>query len=48
MDGVLPGHVVVTTSDGVTRYAGARMVGRALDQVFSDIDHGLTVHAFCR
>jgi hypothetical protein len=48
MEGVLPGHVVVTTPDGVTRYAGPRMVGRALDQVFSDVDHELTVHAFCR
>lgn len=47
MVGVIPGHVVVTI-DGVTRYAGQRMVGKALDQTFGNKDHGLTVVAFCR
>lgn len=47
MVGVLPGHVVVTV-DGVTRYAGQRMVGKALDQTFGNKDHGLTVVGFCR
>lgn len=47
MVGVLPGHVVVIV-DGVPQYAGQRMVGKALDQIFGDIDHGLTVVGFCR
>ncbi len=47
MQGALPGHVVVTI-DGRPRYAGAGMVGKALSQLFEDVDHGLTVHAFCR
>jgi hypothetical protein len=47
MQGILPGHVVVTI-DGRPRYAGERMVGKALEQVFEGADHGLTVHAFCR
>lgn len=47
MRGVLPGHVVVTV-DGEPRYAGERMVGKALDQVFGGVDHGLSVHGFCR
>lgn len=44
----MPGHVVVTTPNGTARYAGPRMVGLALDQVFAGADNGLTVHAFCR
>lgn len=47
MQGVVPGHVVVTV-DGTTRHAGPRMVGKALSQLFEGVDHGLTVHAFCR
>jgi hypothetical protein len=47
MAGRMPGHVVVTVA-GEPRYAGPRMVAKALDQVFGDVDHGLTVHAFCR
>jgi len=46
-DVTVPGHVVIT-QNGVTRYAGPRMTGLALEQVFGDADHGLTVHAFCR
>lgn len=48
-EGVIPGHVVATR-DGATApvYGGAKMTARALDQVFGDTDHGLTVHAFCR
>lgn len=45
--GVSPGHVVVTV-DGRTRYAGERMTGKALEQLFGGVDHGLTVHGFCR
>ena len=47
MQGVIPGHVVVTV-DGGPRLGGDRMVGRALEQIFEDADHGLTVHGFCR
>lgn len=47
MQGVLPGHVVVTV-DGATRYAGERMVGKALGQIFEGVDHELVVHGFCR
>jgi hypothetical protein len=47
MAGRMPGHVVVTVA-GEPRYAGPRMVAKALDQVFGDVDHGLAVHAFCR
>jgi len=47
MQGVVPGHVVVTV-DGVTRVGGSRAVGAALEQVFEGVDHGLTVHGFCR
>lgn len=47
MVGQFPGHVVVTVH-GETRKAGARMVGKALRQVFDGEQHGLTVHGFCR
>lgn len=47
MTGVIPGHVVVTIN-GAHRYAGERMVGKALDQTFGNTNHGLTVVAFCR
>jgi hypothetical protein len=46
--GVIPGHVVVTTKNGVTRYAGAVMTGKALDQLFAGEEFGLTIHGFCR
>lgn len=46
MQGVIPGHVVVTR-DGRTIYGGSALVGKALEQVFDGVDHGLTVHAFC-
>lgn len=42
-----PTHAVVTI-DGVTRYAGQRMTDRAIEQVAFGVDHGLTVHGFCR
>lgn len=48
MAGQIPGHVVVTTANGVTRLGGARLVGQSLDQLFAGKAHGLTVHAFCR
>jgi len=47
MAGQFPGHVVVSV-DGVPRYAGERMVAKALAQVFDGADHGLRVHGFCR
>lgn len=47
MVGKIPGHVIVTV-DGHLRYGGRRLVNQALEQIFEDIDHGLTVHAFCR
>ncbi|WP_067434147.1 hypothetical protein [Nocardioides jensenii] len=49
MEGVVPGHVVVT-KHGATAptYGGSRLVGLALDQVFNGADHSLTVHGFCR
>ncbi len=28
--------------------SGERMVGRALDQVFDGVDHGLTVAGWCK
>lgn len=48
MVGVLPGHVVVSEPGEGPRYAGARMVGLALSQIFEGADHDLTVHGFCR
>lgn len=47
MQGVVPGHVVVTV-DGVPRRGGSRLVGMALEQIFDGVDHGLVVHGFCR
>lgn len=47
MRGVLPGHVVVTVGL-VSRVGGDRLVGQALEQIFDGVDHGLTVHGFCR
>lgn len=47
MVGEIPGHVVVTI-DGEPRYAGDRLVGRALEQLFDGVDHGLVVAGFCR
>lgn len=49
MEGVLPGHVVVT-KDGATApvYGGSRLVGKALEQIFEGKNHNLTVHGFCR
>ena len=47
MTGKTPGHVIVSV-DGQARYAGPHLVRLALDQIFGQGDHGLTVHAFCR
>lgn len=47
MQGVVPGHVVVSV-DGSPRVGGERLVGKALAQIFDDVDHGLLVHGFCR
>ena len=40
--------LVVVVIDGDARLGGERMVGKALDQLFGDVDHGLTVVGFCR
>lgn len=56
MEGVLPGHVVVTFPGAVApTYGGDKAVGIALEQLAHDEvipgdgeDHGVTVHAFCR
>lgn len=48
MEGELPGHVVVSLPNGEVVYGGERMVGKAFDQIFDGVDHGLTVAAFCR
>lgn len=47
MQGVIPGHVVVSIGAN-PEYRGAAMVGQAFDQIFDGIDHGITVHGFCR
>lgn len=47
MGGQIPGHVVITV-DGQPRLGGDRLVGKALDQLFGDTNHGLTVVGFCR
>jgi hypothetical protein len=47
MQGVVPGHVVVAKGS-TPRYAGATVVGQALDQIFNGVDHGLVVYGFCR
>lgn len=45
----MPGHVIATPRDAVSPVRGGEaMVGRAFDQLFDGIDHGITVHAFCR
>lgn len=41
-----PTHAVVTV-DGVTRYVGQRLTGKAIEHAVFGIDHGLTVHGFC-
>lgn len=47
--GVIPGHVVATLpGDDDPTYAGHRVAGRALAQLFEGADHGLTIHGFCR
>lgn len=43
----LPGHVVVTPPGGHPIYS-RRWTGPALEQVFGEADHHLTVHGFCR
>lgn len=43
MQGVVPGHV---WADG--QYRGERAVGKALEQIFNGVDHGMQVQAFCR
>ncbi len=48
MVGEMPGHVVVSLPNGVPVYGGERMVGKALDQVFGDAEHGLTVAGWCK
>jgi hypothetical protein len=45
----LPGHVIVTRDahTGPEHLGGRRAVGHALDQIFSGIDRGWRVYAFC-
>ena len=43
----LPGHVVVTPPGGRPVYS-RRWTGPALEQLFGEVDHHLTVHGFCR
>jgi hypothetical protein len=43
--GKFPGHVVVTV-DGKLRHS-SRLVGAALDHVFTEPRDGMVVHAFC-
>lgn len=48
-EGVIPGHVVVThEGEAAAVYAGPKVAGQALDQIFNNEAHGLTIHAFCR
>lgn len=42
-----PTHAVVTV-DGRTRYVGQRLTDKAIEQAVFGVDHGLTVHGFCR
>lgn len=49
MENQIPGHVIVTRRDGVRPLRGGdALVSKAFEQVFDGVDHGLTVHAFCR
>lgn len=52
MRGVLPGHVVVShrvDAEVRTSYAGARLVGEALEELFGDGSREVVaVHGFCR
>lgn len=42
-----PTHAVITI-DGTTRYVGQRLTDKAIEQTAFGIDHGMTVHGFCR
>lgn len=48
MAGKIPGHIVVSPAAQAPRYAGGRMVSKALAQTFGGADHDLIVHGFCR
>lgn len=48
MEGKMPGHVIYQKNASGALVGGSVMVGKALEQTFSGIDHGLTVYAFCR
>ena len=48
MTNKVPGHVVVTTHTGRTRYGGAHLVDLALGQLFEGRKAGLTIWGFCR
>lgn len=49
MEGVIPGHVVMTLKNGKTVYRGSLGVEAALQHVFDEPLPGiLEVHAFCR
>jgi hypothetical protein len=48
MTNKVPGHVVVTTHSGRTRYGGARLVELALGQLFEGKKADLKIWGFCR
>ena len=48
MRGKLPGGVVAARPGHRVELLRGRWVGRALDQVFEGVEHGLRVYAFCR
>lgn len=46
-NGELPGHVIYHNG-GDWKVGGTHMVGKALDQIFNEVDNGLTVYLFCK
>jgi hypothetical protein len=48
-DVFVPGHVVLTRGANGPEYLGEVWVGKALGQLFNDVDAGIVkVHGFCR
>jgi hypothetical protein len=48
MRGKIPGGVLAARPGHPVELLRGRWVGRALDQVFEGVEHGLRVYAFCR
>lgn len=44
----IPPHVLISTPGTGPHLAGSKMVGKALEQIFEGMDHGLTIHGFCK